>query len=178
MIEIAIGHYPYPPETYANVFAQLTAIVHGDPPELPDQFSDMAKDFASRCLQKNPQSRATYSELLVSNDLRPKPIQGNQQDSRNTNGWPRMQPRRWILPDGWRRPWNGGDNNGTPNRRKPINGLQRVTHQRCQSHHHTPSSHPSLIFDGRQGLILLNPTSHSLAKSLSIYAPIPALPSS
>ena len=34
MIEIATGQYPYPPETYANVFAQLTAIVHGPPPEL------------------------------------------------------------------------------------------------------------------------------------------------
>ncbi|KAF9652991.1 kinase-like protein [Thelephora ganbajun] len=64
VIEIAMGYYPYPPETYANVFAQLTAIVHGDPPELPDQFSDVAKDFTSRCLQKNPQNRATYSQLL------------------------------------------------------------------------------------------------------------------
>ena len=66
VIEIAMGHYPYPPETYANVFAQLTAIVHGDPPELPEKFSDVAKDFTSKCLQKNPQSRATYLELLVS----------------------------------------------------------------------------------------------------------------
>ena len=73
MIEIAMGHYPYPPETYANVFAQLSAIVHGDPPELPDQFSDVAKDFTSRCLQKNPQSRATYSELLVSDGSSPNP---------------------------------------------------------------------------------------------------------
>src|ERR1700679_1599748 len=35
MIEIGMGKYPYPPETYSNVFAQLTAIVHGEPPELP-----------------------------------------------------------------------------------------------------------------------------------------------
>ena len=69
VIEIAMGHYPYPPETYANVFAQLTAIVHGDPPELPEQYSDVAKDFTSRCLQKNPQHRAAYSELLVSDIL-------------------------------------------------------------------------------------------------------------
>lgn len=34
-IEMGLGHYPYPPETYSNVFAQLTAIVHGPPPELP-----------------------------------------------------------------------------------------------------------------------------------------------
>ncbi|EEB98858.1 hypothetical protein MPER_01563 [Moniliophthora perniciosa FA553] len=35
IIEIAIGCYPYPPESYSNVFAQLTAIVHDDPPDLP-----------------------------------------------------------------------------------------------------------------------------------------------
>ena len=60
-----MGHYPYPPETYANVFAQLTAIVHGDPPELPDGYSDTAKEFTAACLRKAPESRATYSELLV-----------------------------------------------------------------------------------------------------------------
>ena len=70
-----MGHYPYPPETYANVFAQLTAIVHGDPPELPDGYSDVAKDFASRCLQKNPQHRANYLELLVSDDSPSNPQQ-------------------------------------------------------------------------------------------------------
>ena len=54
------------PETYANVFAQLTAIVHGDPPELPDHFSEESKDFVARCLRKVPEMRATYAELLVS----------------------------------------------------------------------------------------------------------------
>ena len=66
MIEMAIGRYPYPPETYANVFAQLTAIVHGDPPELPENFSDESRDFVARCLHKVPEQRATYAELLVS----------------------------------------------------------------------------------------------------------------
>lgn len=66
MIEMAIGQYPYPPETYANVFAQLTAIVHGDPPELPENFSDESRDFVARCLHKVPEQRATYAELLVS----------------------------------------------------------------------------------------------------------------
>jgi mitogen-activated protein kinase kinase len=47
IIEIAMGKYPYPPETYANVFAQLTAIVQGDPPTLPDGFSDDAGDFVA-----------------------------------------------------------------------------------------------------------------------------------
>jgi mitogen-activated protein kinase kinase len=65
-IEMAIGHYPFPPETYANVFAQLQAIVHGDPPELPeDGYSDQARDFVARCLHKVPARRATYAELLV-----------------------------------------------------------------------------------------------------------------
>ena len=43
-----MGKYPYPPETYSNVFAQLTAIVHGDPPELPDGFSEQAQDFVAK----------------------------------------------------------------------------------------------------------------------------------
>ncbi|EMD37758.1 hypothetical protein CERSUDRAFT_114423 [Gelatoporia subvermispora B] len=64
MIEMALGHYPYPPETYANVFAQLTAIVHGDPPELPDEYSEESKDFVARCLRKVPEMRATYAELM------------------------------------------------------------------------------------------------------------------
>lgn len=66
MIEMSLGQYPYPPETYANVFAQLSAIVHGDPPELPEHFSDDAKDFVRWCLHKVPEKRATYAELLVS----------------------------------------------------------------------------------------------------------------
>jgi serine/threonine protein kinase len=67
MIEIGIGHYPYPPETYSNVFAQLTAIVHGEPPELPeDRYSEMARDFVSRCMVRAPEKRASYAELLVS----------------------------------------------------------------------------------------------------------------
>jgi len=64
IIEIALGKYPYPPETYENVFAQLTAIVHGPPPELPDIYTEEASDFVRRCLVKEPASRATYAELL------------------------------------------------------------------------------------------------------------------
>ncbi|KAI9511186.1 kinase-like protein [Russula earlei] len=63
-LEIAIGKYPYPPETYSNVFAQLTAIIHGDPPELPDTYSETARDWVSRCLVKRPEDRATYAQLL------------------------------------------------------------------------------------------------------------------
>ncbi|KAF8904441.1 kinase-like protein [Gymnopilus junonius] len=65
MIEIGMGKYPYPPETYSNVFAQLTAIVHGDPPELPeDKYSQEARDWVTQCLKKDPERRATYRELL------------------------------------------------------------------------------------------------------------------
>jgi mitogen-activated protein kinase kinase len=67
MIEIGLGQYPYPPETYSNVFAQLTAIVHGDPPELPEEkYSEQARDWVAQCLRKDPERRASYRELLVS----------------------------------------------------------------------------------------------------------------
>lgn len=66
LIEIALGQYPYPPETYENVFAQLTAIVHGPSPEMPENYSEVARDFVEHCLRKEPEQRATYAELLVS----------------------------------------------------------------------------------------------------------------
>ena len=47
ILELAMGTYPYPPETYSNVFAQLTAIVHGPPPEMPDGYSDTAREFVA-----------------------------------------------------------------------------------------------------------------------------------
>ncbi|KAF8482213.1 kinase-like protein [Gautieria morchelliformis] len=64
ILELAMGTYPYPPETYSNVFAQLTAIVHGLPPEMPDKYSGIARDFVSLCMKKDPEARATYAELL------------------------------------------------------------------------------------------------------------------
>nr|UPW42860.1 protein kinase wis1 [Hypsizygus marmoreus] len=65
MIEIGLGQYPYPPETYSNVFAQLTAIVHGDPPELPEEkYSEEARDWVRQCLAKKPEDRASYADLL------------------------------------------------------------------------------------------------------------------
>lgn len=64
ILEISKGCYPYPPETFNNVFSQLSAIVDGEPPELPDNFSDDAKDFVAQCLNKNPQNRPTYSQLI------------------------------------------------------------------------------------------------------------------
>jgi serine/threonine protein kinase len=51
IIEIAIGKYPYPPETFSSPLAQLQAIVHGQPPTLPESFSAEARDFvASWCV--------------------------------------------------------------------------------------------------------------------------------
>ena len=48
IIELAKGCYPYPPETFANVFAQLTAIVHGPSPTLPKGYSKDAHDFVAK----------------------------------------------------------------------------------------------------------------------------------
>lgn len=61
IIECAMGQYPYPPETYNNIFSQLSAIVEGEPPDLPeDGFSEAARDFARGCLNKIPKLRPTY----------------------------------------------------------------------------------------------------------------------
>ncbi|KAG0142481.1 hypothetical protein CROQUDRAFT_50255 [Cronartium quercuum f. sp. fusiforme G11] len=66
IIEFAIGHYPYPPETYSNIFAQLNAIVHGQPPSLPsDLYSNHAIDFVKLCLIKIPEQRPSYHQLLL-----------------------------------------------------------------------------------------------------------------
>ena len=48
-IEMGLGHYPYPPETYSNVFAQLTAIVNGPPPELPARAWQPVSDDGAFC---------------------------------------------------------------------------------------------------------------------------------
>ncbi|SMR62920.1 unnamed protein product [Zymoseptoria tritici ST99CH_3D1] len=65
IIECALGRYPYPPETYDNIFSQLSAIVDGDPPDLPsDTFSEAARDFVAGCLNKIPKLRPTYPMLL------------------------------------------------------------------------------------------------------------------
>jgi len=64
IIELAKGCYPYPPETFANVFAQLSAIVGGPAPTLPKGYSEDAQDFVAKCLLKDPAARPTYAELL------------------------------------------------------------------------------------------------------------------
>ncbi|KAI6045976.1 kinase-like protein [Pisolithus marmoratus] len=75
IVEIARGKYPYPPETYENVFAQLSAIVDGEAPGLPDDDEGSpeegidARHWVSRCLVKNAEERATYAELLREVDM-------------------------------------------------------------------------------------------------------------
>ncbi|KAI9795526.1 MAG: hypothetical protein M1833_006997 [Piccolia ochrophora] len=65
IIECAMGRYPYAPETYNNIFSQLSAIVDGEPPDLPEQgFSLAARDFVRGCLNKIPKLRPTYAMLL------------------------------------------------------------------------------------------------------------------
>ncbi|KAH7376987.1 protein kinase wis1 [Plectosphaerella cucumerina] len=64
IIECAMGHYPYPPEISSTIFSQLSAIVEGEPPGLPDHYSSTAKDFVRRCLNKVPKERPTYAMLL------------------------------------------------------------------------------------------------------------------
>ncbi|PGH02785.1 STE/STE7 protein kinase [Helicocarpus griseus UAMH5409] len=65
VVECAKGGYPYPPETFNNIFSQLNAIVHGDPPKLPEEgYSSEAKDFVQSCLNKNASLRPTYAMLL------------------------------------------------------------------------------------------------------------------
>jgi len=65
IIECALGRYPYPPDTYNNIFSQLSAIVDGEPPDLPQEgYSDAARNFVSGCLNKIPNLRPTYAMLL------------------------------------------------------------------------------------------------------------------
>jgi len=65
IIECALGRYPYPPETYNNIFSQLSAIVDGEPPDLPEEgYSDAARNFVRGCLNKIPNLRPTYAMLL------------------------------------------------------------------------------------------------------------------
>ncbi|KAL4074238.1 kinase-like protein [Scleroderma citrinum] len=105
IVEIARGKYPYPPETYENVFAQLSAIVDGEAPGLPDddhegneecfdgilgtnekrvgrRWSPEARHWVSRCLVKNSEERATYQELLA-------------------HPWMRMDAEREVDMAGW-----------------------------------------------------------------------------
>ncbi|KAK8061961.1 dual specificity mitogen-activated protein kinase kinase dSOR1 [Apiospora phragmitis] len=70
VIECAMGKYPYPPEVSSTIFSQLSAIVEGDPPDLPPEgYSDTARKFVHACLHKVPKMRPTYGALLASDWL-------------------------------------------------------------------------------------------------------------
>lgn len=65
VIECAKGAYPYPPEVSSTIFSQLSAIVEGEPPAMPEEgYSDTATDFVRSCLHKIPKQRPTYAMLL------------------------------------------------------------------------------------------------------------------
>ncbi|EGV63369.1 kinase-like protein [Yamadazyma tenuis ATCC 10573] len=65
ILEIAKGNYPYPAETYENIFSQLSAMVDGEPPKLDaNLFSKEAQQFVQSCLNKNPDLRPSYQDLL------------------------------------------------------------------------------------------------------------------
>ncbi|KAI0802483.1 kinase-like domain-containing protein [Xylaria sp. FL0064] len=70
IIECGMGKYPYPPDVSATIFSQLTAIVDGDPPDLPDTYSQTARKFVHGCLNKSPKLRPTYQALLASEWLK------------------------------------------------------------------------------------------------------------
>lgn len=64
LLEIALGRYPYPSDLYSNIFSQLSAIIDGNPPQLPSRFSEPARRFVASCLRKRPEDRPTYTQLL------------------------------------------------------------------------------------------------------------------
>ncbi|KAI2472230.1 kinase-like protein [Annulohypoxylon bovei var. microspora] len=70
IIECGMGKYPYPPEVSSTIFSQLSAIVEGDPPDLPNRYSEAARTFVHGCLNKVPKLRPTYQALLASEWLK------------------------------------------------------------------------------------------------------------
>jgi len=75
LVEMALGVYPIPPPNHSNrakgggsgmaIFELLNYIVNEPPPELPaGQFTPDFCNFISRCLQKDPNSRADLNSLM------------------------------------------------------------------------------------------------------------------
>ncbi|KAJ3051843.1 MAP kinase kinase Wis1 [Rhizophlyctis rosea] len=65
IVELALGRYPYEATKFDSLFAQLNAIVSGEPPDLPaDKYSQECRDFVAKCLNKLPKDRPSYAELL------------------------------------------------------------------------------------------------------------------
>eukprot|EP00040_Diaphanoeca_grandis_P018187 m.95521 g.95521 ORF g.95521 m.95521 type:complete len:564 (-) comp26826_c0_seq1:96-1787(-) len=68
IVELAIGHYPYPRDE--KVFEMLHHIVTGSTAAEREPFASMRfeeehiSDFCTSCLQKKPENRPSYSEVL------------------------------------------------------------------------------------------------------------------
>ncbi|KAI0397662.1 kinase-like domain-containing protein [Xylariaceae sp. FL0594] len=70
IIECGMGKYPYPPDVSSTIFSQLSAIVDGDPPDLPETYSRTARTFVNACLHKSAKMRPNYQALLASEWLK------------------------------------------------------------------------------------------------------------
>ncbi|KAI1814555.1 kinase-like protein [Poronia punctata] len=70
IIECGMGKYPYPPDVSSTIFSQLSAIVDGEPPDLPETYSRTARTFVNACLHKNAKMRPNYQALLASEWLK------------------------------------------------------------------------------------------------------------
>ncbi|GLJ12299.1 hypothetical protein SUGI_0188250 [Cryptomeria japonica] len=65
MLECYLGHFPFlPPAQEPDWVTLMCAICFGDPPLVPPTASKEFQSFIKCCLQKNPRSRWTASELL------------------------------------------------------------------------------------------------------------------
>jgi len=63
MIEVATGKFPY--RVWATPFEQLKQVVQDPAPTLPEErFSAEFNDFIPQCVNKNPNERASYTQLL------------------------------------------------------------------------------------------------------------------
>lgn len=84
MVELSTGQFPYP--VWNSVFEQLSCVLNGDPPSLPErlppnytsfshqgnnaevrntEFSPEYRDFIYQCLQKDVHSRPKYQALMT-----------------------------------------------------------------------------------------------------------------
>ncbi|KAI6645751.1 hypothetical protein LOD99_13014 [Oopsacas minuta] len=64
LYEMSTGTFPY--GHFKNAFEQVTRVVEGDAPKLPEDFpySDCCKDIVHSCLRKNQYERPNYVQLL------------------------------------------------------------------------------------------------------------------
>lgn len=69
IFELATGKFPY---QWSTLFEQLKAVVHGEPPKLPDaaRFSSDFREFVALCLTKDVNRRPKYEPLLASSFIK------------------------------------------------------------------------------------------------------------